>query len=151
MGDLITRIWHNLLERTEGPMHFRFLMQPLMSLIFAIKAALRDAKAGTVPYLWRFVYSKGTRTLIAKETWKDVGKIFIIGTILDIIYQMVVIFGLKTEERFYPMESIIVAFALAIIPYVIFRGPVNRLVTLFKGKKKPGNPDPEPKIKDTEN
>src|SRR5437868_1394362 len=117
MEDLLMRVWHNLLERTEGPMHFRFIMQPLMSLLFAVRAAIRDAKAGTVPYLWRLVYSKGQRKTVAKEGWKDVGKIFIIGVILDIIYQLVVIYGSKTEAMFYPLESIIVAFALAIVPY----------------------------------
>jgi hypothetical protein len=131
MEDLLMRVWHNLLERTEGPMHFRFIMQPLMSLLFAVRAAIRDAKAGTVPYLWRLVYSKGQRKTVAKEGWKHVGKIFIIGFILDIVYQLVVIYGSKTEAMFYPLESIIVAFALAIVPYIIFRGPVNRIVRLF--------------------
>ncbi len=142
MADILVRIWQNLLERTEGPMHFRFLMQPLMSLIFAIKAAIRDAKQGDVPYLWRLVYAKkAERKPIAKETWKDVGKIFIIGVILDIIYQLIVVYKVKTEEHFYPLESIIVAFLLAIVPYIIFRGPVNRIITLFKGKQQPKKND----------
>lgn len=137
MEEIFIRIWHNLVERTEGPMHFRFFMQPLMALIFTIRAAIRDVKAGTKPYLERLIgSSKGQRRTIAKETWKDVGKIFIVGIILDIIYQLIVIYGLKTKERFYPLESIIVAFALAIIPYVILRGPINRIITLFTGKKK---------------
>jgi hypothetical protein len=135
MDDIFTRIWHNLVERTEGPMHFRFLLQPTMSLIFAIRAAISDAKSGRIPYLWRFASSHKTeRKGIAKEAWKHVGKIFILGMILDIVYQLVVIFGLKTEAKFYPLESIIVAFALAIIPYLLFRGPVNRLVRMFVKK-----------------
>jgi hypothetical protein len=136
LEDLFARIWSNLLERTEGPMHFRFFIQPGMSLLFAIRAAIRDAKSGTVPYLWRLIYSDGKRKAVAKEAWKDVGKVFIIGTILDIIYQLIVIYGTKTEDRFYPLESVIVAFLLAIVPYIIFRGPVNRIVTLIRGKNK---------------
>ncbi|HEX5025398.1 MAG TPA: hypothetical protein VFV68_09000 [Agriterribacter sp.] len=135
MIDLFTRVWENLLQRTEGPMHFRFIMQPAMSLIFAITAAIRDAKAGTVPYLWRFAYSKGQRKSIAKEAWTDVGKIFVVGAVLDVIYQLVVIFGTKTEAMFYPLESVIVAFALAIVPYIILRGPVSRIVRIFIKKK----------------
>lgn len=115
-------------------MHFRFLLQPLMSLIFAIKAGIRDAKSGTVPYLWRFVYSGGKKKAVAKEAWKDVGKIFIIGVILDILYQLIVVYKLKTEEHFYPLESVIVAFLLALVPYIILRGPVNRIVSLFVKK-----------------
>ena len=135
MLDLLNRFWQNLLERTEGPMSLRFVLQPCMSLFFAIRAAIRDSKNGTVPYLWRFLYSKEDRKTVAKEGWKDVGKIFVIGTILDIVYQLVVIFGLKTKDSFYPLESLIVAFILAIVPYLLFRGPLNRLITMFTRKK----------------
>ena len=83
--ELFTRVWNNLIERTEGPMSLRFVLQPTMSLIFAIKAAIKDAKNNTTPYLWRFASSKDDKHEIAKEGWKDFGKIFIIGTILDII------------------------------------------------------------------
>jgi hypothetical protein len=135
MTDLFTRIWDNLVARTEGPMHFRFLIQPAMSLFFAIRAGLRDAKNDRAPYLWRFKTSKGQRKEIAREAWKDVGKIFIIGIILDIIYQLIVIYGLKDQEKFYPLESILVAFGLAIVPYIIFRGPANRIISMFIRKK----------------
>jgi hypothetical protein len=135
--ELFTRVWTNLIERTEGPMSLRFVLQPTMSLIFAIKAAIKDSKNNTAPYLWRFASSKDNRHEIAKEGWKDFGKIFIIGTILDIIYQLVVIFGLKSQSSFYPLESLIVAFILAIVPYLLFRGPLNRLIRLFiKDKQK---------------
>src|ERR1700741_4374516 len=103
MIDLLTRIWDNLVARTEGAMHFRFLLQPLMSLIFAIRAGIRDAKTGTVPYLWRFMAEGNERKQIAAEAWKDVGKIFILAVVLDIVYQLVVIFGEQQKEGFYPL------------------------------------------------
>jgi len=135
--ELFNRVVNNFIERTEGPMSLRFVLQPTMSLIFAVKAAIKDAKNNTVPFLWRFASSKDQKQEIAKEGWKDFGKIFIIGTILDIIYQLVVIFGLKTQDKFYPLESLIVAFILAIVPYLLFRGPLNRVIRLFiKPKEK---------------
>jgi len=135
MSDLLNRVWENLLERTEGPMNLRFFLQPAMSLFFAIKAAIRDSKNGTVPFRLGILFLKEQRKNIAKEGWKDVGKLFIIGSVLDIIYQLVVIFGLKTQQEFYPLESLLVAFLLAIVPYLLFRGPVNRLISLFTRKK----------------
>ncbi|HVY73235.1 MAG TPA: hypothetical protein VG890_00305 [Puia sp.] len=131
MSEIITRFFSNLLERTEGPMHFRFLLQPTMSLIFAVIVGIRDAKKGVSPYLWRMVSEPGKRKKIMREAWKDVGKIFILALALDIIYQLLVIFKHKTEERFYPLESIVVALALAIIPYMLIRGPVNRIIRYF--------------------
>jgi len=132
MEDLFTRIWTNLIDRTEGPMSLRFFIQPTMSLIFAIRAGLKDARNGTIPYLWRFFVSKGERRNIAHEGWKDFGKIFIVGVVLDVIYQLIVVYKLKSEAWFYPLESIIVAIALAIVPYLLFRGPISRVLSLLK-------------------
>jgi hypothetical protein len=138
MIDIISIVWQNLVERTEGPMNLRFFLQPAMAIFFAIRAALRDVKENRVPYLWRFATSDGDRKAVAKEGWKDFGKVFLIATILDIVYQLVVIFVLKTKSSFYPLESIIVALLLSFIPYVLLRGPVNRLARLFINKKATG-------------
>lgn len=132
MIEILHRIWENLISRTEGPLNLRFLIQPTVSVIFAILAAARDSKAGTIPYLERFIISKrNEKRSIAREVWTDVGKIFIVGTILDIVYQLVVIFSKKTQQQFYPLESLLVAFLLAVLPYLLLRGPVNRLIGLF--------------------
>jgi hypothetical protein len=56
-----------------------------------------------------------------KDGWKSVGKLFILALVLDVVYQILVL-------RFvYPGETIIVAFVLAIVPYLILRGLVNRI------------------------
>jgi len=141
MNELFTRMWENLVARTEGPMHLRFFLQPAMSLLFTILAIIRDAKAGTDPFLWRLITLKGERKKIVWEAWKDVGKVLVVGIILDVVYQLIVIFKLKTEHTFYPLESIIVPFILAIVPYIILRGPVGRIVKIFIGKNKPGKTD----------
>ena len=135
--DIFGRVWENIQARMDGPMHLRFFFQPTVSLIFAIRAGILDARKGETPYLWRFFFSKNHRGTIAKETWKHVGRIFLIGLVLDIGYQLIVVFKLKTEPYFYPLESVIVAACLAIIPYLLLRGPVSRLMRFFikpKGK-----------------
>jgi hypothetical protein len=135
MQDLFLRVWDNLIARTEGPMHLRFVIQPAVSIYFAIQAGRLDAKTNTVPFLWRFVMAKGNRKAVAKEGWKHFGKIFMMGLAMDLVYQVFVIYKLGTEENFYPLESIIVAFLLAIVPYVLIRGPLSRLITLYVSKK----------------
>ena len=137
MIEIFSRVWDNLIHRTEGPMYFRFYIQPAMALFFAIRAGVRDAKLNRVPYLWRWMTAIGEGREIASEGWKDYGKVFILATLLDIIYQVIVIYGAKTQAIFYPLESFIVAILLAFIPYILFRGPVSRLVKLFMKKNKP--------------
>ncbi|PWT98240.1 MAG: hypothetical protein C5B52_12550 [Bacteroidetes bacterium] len=139
MYEIITRFFSNLLERTEGPMHFRFLLQPLMSLIFATLAAIRDAKKGVSPYLMRIIQNKNAedRKKILREGWKDISKVFVLALILDVVYQLIVTHKYNTEARFYPLESIFVAIVLAIVPYILIRGPLNRLISKFVSKKEP--------------
>jgi len=57
-----------------------------------------------------------------------VGKIFIIAVIIDVIYQ------LRVNHWIYHGETLIVAILLAIMPYLLLRGPINRLVQLRRPK-----------------
>jgi hypothetical protein len=131
MEDLISRVWENLIDRTHGPMHLRFFLQPAMSIFFAIRAGIKDAKNNTHPYLWRMFITGDSKREIAKEGWKDYGKIFFMGVTLDVIYQLIVVYKLETSERFYPLESLLVAATLAIVPYLLLRGPTSRVVRMF--------------------
>ena len=41
----IQRLWRQLIERPDGPMAFRFILQPLMAAIAALLHGRRDARA----------------------------------------------------------------------------------------------------------
>jgi len=45
-GEVLRQFWHDLIERPDGPMRFRFFLQPLMAAIAAIHDGRGDA---TVP------------------------------------------------------------------------------------------------------
>ena len=57
-----------------------------------------------------------------REGWKQVGKVFVAAIILDVIYQVIV------ERWVYPSEAVMVAAVLAVLPYLVFRGLVNRIL-----------------------
>ena len=123
MDDIWLRFMENMGDRVTGPMKFRLLLQPTMATIFAIVAGLKDAKAGNPPYFWTLLTDPAQRVAMVKDGWKSVGKVFLLALALDVIYQVIV-------ERFvYPGEAIIVAFALAILPYLVLRGLVTRLTS----------------------
>ena len=123
MDPMIARISHNLVERVTGPMHFRLLLQPGMATFFAIRDGLRDARECKPPYFWGLFTDKGEREAMVKNGWKSVGKVFILAIVLDVVYQLI-------EHRWtvYPGEAVLVAIILAIVPYLLIRGPVNRIV-----------------------
>ena len=123
MDPIIARISHNMVERVTGPMQFRLLLQPGMATFFAIRDGLRDARECKPPYFWGLFTDKGEREAMVKNGWKSVGKVFILAVVLDVIYQLI-------EHRWtvYPGEAVLVAIILAIVPYLLIRGPVNRIV-----------------------
>ena len=121
MEELLTRIFDNLIDRVSGPMKFRLILQPLMAVIFAVSSGLKDAKEGRPAYFWALFTQPESRRDMLRDGWKSVGKVFVIAIIIDAIYQYIVL------QKFYPFEAFLVAAILAFIPYIIIRGPVNRI------------------------
>jgi hypothetical protein len=123
-----TRVIENLFSRLDGPLHFRFIMQPSMAIIFAVIDGIKDAKLGRPAYLWAMVKNPKQRSELLKIGWKRIGKIFILAVILDAIYQI------KELHWFYPGETLIVAILLAIMPYLLVRGPINRIIGWLRNR-----------------
>ena len=49
MDDIWMRIVEDMGARVTGPMKLRLVLQPLMASVFAIRAGLKDARAGRPP------------------------------------------------------------------------------------------------------
>jgi hypothetical protein len=102
-------------------MRFRLVLQPAMSAFFAIRGDLADAKKDNPPYFWALLWDPAQRSYMLKDGWKHIGRIFILGLAIDVVYQII-------ELRFvYVGAAIIVAVVLAILPYLILRGLVTRV------------------------
>lgn len=121
MEDLFSRIMEDLVGRVGGPMKFRLILQPVMAAIFAIRSGLKDAKDKKPPYFWALFTDPAHRQDMLRDGWKSVGRVFILGIIMDAIYQLIVF------RWFYPGEALLIATILALIPYLLIRGPVNRI------------------------
>lgn len=121
MGDIFGRIWENLGSRIYGPLSFRFILQPLMAAIFAIRDGVGDARTGRPAYLWSLCIDRRNRAERIRNGWKAVSRVFVLGALVDIIFQVIVF------RWIYPGEVLMVATALAIVPYVLLRGPAKRV------------------------
>ena len=130
MRDLLVRGWMNLFDRVGGPMTFRIILQPAMATLLAVLAGLRDAREGRPPYLWTVLTDPLQRADLLREGWKAIARVFLLAVIMDIIYQLIV------QRWIYPLESLIVAILLAVVPYLLVRGPVNRIARLWLRKEK---------------
>ena len=125
MDDILTRFMEHFVGRVQGPMHFRMVLQPLMAIIFAVRDGRKDAREGRPAYGWALFTNPDHRRDMLRNGWKSVGKIFILALVLDAIYQYIEL------KWFYPGEALVVAIMLALLPYLLLRGPINRL---FGGK-----------------
>jgi hypothetical protein len=115
------RVWQQLIDRPTGPMAFRFVLQPVMAAIAALRDGVKDAKSGRSPYFWTLLVNPLERFGRLNEGLISTARIILLGLCMDVIYQLIV---LKT---FYPGEAVIVATALAFVPYVLLRGPIARV------------------------
>ncbi len=121
MEHLLTRVVENLIGRLSGPMKFRLIIQPLVAAVFAVRDGLKDAREERPPFFRAILSHPDQRSGMLRDGWKSVGKIFIVAIIIDMVEQFIVL------RCFYPGEALLVALILAFIPYMLIRGPVNRI------------------------
>ena len=120
--DSFARIWDMLIGRIDGPLTFRLIFQPTVAAILASRAGLKDAREGRAPYLWSVFTNRAHRRDLLREGWKDIGKVFIIAVVLDVIYALIV------HRWIFPGQALLVGIVLAIVPYLLIRGPVTRIM-----------------------
>jgi hypothetical protein len=126
-AEVIQRIWASLFERWDGPLSFRFILQPVMAAIPAIHDGIKDARAGRAPYLWTVAGNRRERVGRLREGLIATTRIILLGVVMDVIYQFLVF------RTFYPGEALIVALLLCFVPYVVIRGPVTRIARWWRG------------------
>ena len=129
MRDMLIRALTDIADRFGGPMTFRIILQPLMATLLAVRAGMKDAQTGRPPYLWTILTDPTQRAALLHEGWKSIARVFVLAIVMDVIYQLIVL------RWVYPLELILVAILLAVIPYLVIRGPVNRLVRHLRRKR----------------
>lgn len=118
----VMRGWENFLARPEGHFGLRFYMQPAMASLIALRAGWRDAREGKPPYLWAAITDDAARQQLLHGGWQDIRTPFSVAVVLDIAYQLL------NHQSVYLFEVLFTATLLALVPYVILRGPISRLV-----------------------
>jgi len=121
------RLWQNIVDRPGGPMKFRFILQPVMALIAALHDGIKDARTGRSPYFWTILTNKTDRAGRLGEGLISTGRVLLLGLVMDTVYQII------EFDTFYPVETVIVAFLLAFVPYLLLRGPIARIARWWLG------------------
>jgi hypothetical protein len=122
MEEIVNRFITDLIGRLTGPLTLRLFLQPAVAIFLAYRDGVKDAREGRPPHFWRMVTGPAdARMRRAKETWRAVLKVFFMAVLLDCVYQWLVF------RWVYPVEAMFTATILAIVPYVLLRGVVDRV------------------------
>jgi len=127
LQDLLLRMWTDLLARPAGPFAFRLVLQPLMAVLFAVRDGCKDARTGRSPYFWTVLHDPGRRRSRLVEGVKATLKVVLLGVVIDAIYQF------KVHGTIYPGEALGIALLLGFVPYLLIRGPIDRIVRRRRG------------------
>lgn len=129
--DFLTRFWTDMIDRADGPMTFRFFLQPTMALITALIDGIKDAKAGRTPYAWLLTHSSaGERKVAWRQGVTATTRILLLGVGMDVIYQFRMFGGFK-----YPLEAFVIAVVLGFLPYLVLRGPIARIASHWQRRR----------------
>ena len=120
--EILTRFWDQLIAQPNGPLAFRLILQPLMAAILAVLDGLKDARTGRPPFLRTILSDPSQRGPYLREGLKRVLRVIVFAFVMDVIYQYLVL------RTFYPMEALVTVFVLAVLPYLVIRGPVDRIM-----------------------
>ena len=121
MEDVLARVWENLGGRIGGPLSFRLILQPMTAISLRDQGGTARMRAITGRLFLDDLTNPDAREELLQEGWKAVAKIFVLAVVdrprlsthrvpLDL-----------------PGELLIIAFLLACAPYLLVRGPVNRI------------------------
>ena len=100
--DFFASAWEHIGGRLSGPLHLRFILQPVAAAIVAV----RSCRESPLEY---------------RAVWADIGIVWTMAFVFDGAYQLVVL------HWFYLWESVLIASFLALLPYLVVRQSMARL------------------------
>jgi hypothetical protein len=120
IAEVLARGWMDFVHRLDGPLHLRFILQPTLACLQAVRAGVRDARRGEPPFLVA-LFDKARRRQRLRDAWRDVRVVFFVALALDSIYQV------QVHRAIYALELLLTATLLALVPYCLVRGPATRV------------------------
>ena len=121
LTDMIARGWENFLARPQGTLEVSIHSPTYHRGHTGASRWHQQCSKRSPAYLWAAFTKPGYRVQLLHGGWKDIRTPFLVSAVLDAIYQLI------THRFIYPLELLFTATLLALVPYLILRGPVNRI------------------------
>ena len=116
----------DLPRRFTGPGRFRFILQPLLAIVFGVYGGLADAKEGHSPYIFALLFHAQKRRQLLRSGFEAVGPLLAMGILLDAVAQLLI------YRRIHPGAALLIGPVLICTPYACSRGLTARLARWLK-------------------
>ena len=127
LPELLSRLWTDLIARPEGPFGFRLLLQPMVAALLAVRDGVVDARGGRSPYFWTLLHDPARRRERFREGVRATLRVVLSGVVIDAVYQF------EVHGNVFPGEAFGIALLLGFVPYLLIRGPIDRIA-----RRRPG-------------
>lgn len=113
-------------QRLTGPGRLRFLLQPLVAMIFGVRSGLGDARAGKSAYLFGLVMGVVERKELLRSGFAAIRDLVAVGIVLDAVAQLLI------YRQVHPGAALLIGPVLICLPYAIARALTNRMAQLAR-------------------
>jgi len=114
--DMLARV----IARLTGPMHMRFVIQPIMAILLGIRDGVQDARTGAPPFVWDLYATQGRLPKLEMALRR-----ILIPIAVAIVFDAIVQYMLFQEVRV--LGAIVLGTMLMGVPYSAARGIANRV------------------------
>ncbi len=111
----------DMVARLSGPGRFRFILQPVMAILLGTRDGVKDARAGSCPFLWGLIFHKELRPQLLRHGLASVRNIVALAILLDLISQYLIF------REIHPGAAVILGPVLIFLPYATARALANRV------------------------
>jgi hypothetical protein len=119
---LFTRqFFDDMVARLSGPGRLRFIMQPIVAILLGTRDGVKDARAGSRPFLWGLVFHRELRGQLLRSGLASVRNLVAIAILLDIISQYLIF------HEIHPGAAVLLGPMLIALPYALARAFANRI------------------------
>ena len=82
--------FQDMLARLSGPGRFRFILQPVVAIVLGARNGVKDARAGSPPFLWGLLFHPEHRNRLVRSAFASVNVIVCVAILLDVISQLLI-------------------------------------------------------------
>jgi hypothetical protein len=121
------RFMDDMVARLHGPGRLRFILQPVAAIVLGARDGVKDARAGSPPFLWSLVFRNNHRFKLMRSALASVRNLVAVAILLDIASQLIIL------RMVHPGAALVLGPVLIAFPYAASRALTNRLTRWRSG------------------